>query len=173
MIEQSSLKETLVDQKGRFRSYSLFVEYEVEGYNPLWTIKEREFKGYPSLKLIYMSYEHVPGFEYEFAVNIFGSWNHWQFLTTESGLRKVFAEWKEELEIRNQAAALRAVLKCTKDPSAAGVNAAKYIAEKGYSVKRGRPSKEEVAKKLAIDSAVAKELEDDFERIGLKLVGTK
>ncbi len=53
---------------------------------------------------------------------------------------------------------------------AKGVNAAKYLAEKGYLPKRGRPSKEEVERERKIQAGVNKELESDMERIGLKVV---
>ena len=56
------------------------------------------------------------------------------------------------------------------DNDAKGVNAAKYLAEKGYLSKRGRPSKEEVERERKIQAGVSKELEGDMERLGLKVV---
>lgn len=169
----SSEKEPLVDPQGRPRTYSLFIEYPSEGLDPLWTIKDRSFKGYKSLKQIYLSYEHIPGYEYDFAMDTLGSWEHWDKLCTSSGLRKVFQDWRTELEIRNKATAMRSLIRSATEASAAGINAAKYISEAGYARKRGRPSKEEVERERKIQAGVDKELEDDMERLGLKLVAGK
>ena len=57
-----------------------------------------------------------------------------------------------------------------KDNDAKGVSAAKYLAEKGYQKKAGRPSKEEVAREIKIAAGVKQELQDDMERIGLKVM---
>ena len=63
---------------GRFRTQSLFWElrYGVdEKYPPVFTLKaediEREGIQYLSLKKIYMTYDHVPGLEYDFAIDVF------------------------------------------------------------------------------------------------------
>jgi hypothetical protein len=178
----------LKDKLGRFRTQSLFWEFaflnnlreEENVLDPIWTIKdydiEKEGIVYPSLKQIYMSYDHIPGFEYDFAMEVFNSWDHWVKLTDSSNasLRTEFKAWREELEIKIKANAIRAVMQKSKMDDAQGFNAAKYLADKGYAPTRGRPSKEEVEREKKIQAGVSKELESDMERLGLKVInGTK
>lgn len=160
------------DDMGRYRTYSLFVENAVDNYAPMWTLKDEaiEVDGitYPSLKALYFAYDHIPEFEYEFATEVLGSWDHWVKLNS-SGLKGIFAEWRHELEIRNKAAAIRMLIKTSKDGGAAGANAAKYLAESGYASKRGRPSNAEVEREKKIAAGVEKDLETDIERMGLRI----
>ena len=160
----------LRDPFGRHRTYSLFIETPTEGLAPLWTLKPHAYKGYPPLKDIYFSYEHIPGFEYDFAVETFGSWDHWCKLTDSSGVRATFKEWRSELEIRNKARAMRSIIRTSTESTAAGTTAAKYLSEKGYASKRGRPSNEDVERERKVQASVNQELEDDLKRVGLTVV---
>lgn len=163
----------LKDKDGRFRTYSLFVEKATESHEPIWTLKDQDITVgdvvYPSLKKIYFSYDHIPGYEYDFAVENLTSWEYWAKLTT-SGLRSVFQEWRDELEIRIKARSIKTLINTTKEGGAAGANAAKYLAEKGYAPKRGRPSKDEITRERIIASGVEKEVQDDIERMNLRVV---
>lgn len=163
----------LKDKDGRWRTASLFYEKRVDGLTPVWSLKDEDFEVngivYPSLKRIYFSFDHTPGLEYEFAMETFKSWDHWVKLCN-SQLRSIFAEWREELDIKLKANAIRSVIKATKRSDAAGVTASRYIAERGYASKRGRPSKEELERTKRIEAGVEKELEEDLERMKLTVV---
>jgi len=163
----------LKDKDGRWRTASLFIERRVDAYDPLWTLKDDDVEvdgvKYPSLKKVYFSFDHTPGLEYEFAMETFKSWDHWTKLCG-SQLRDVFSEWRDELDIKLKAEAIRTIIRTTNEGGAAAANAAKYLAEKGYANKRGRPAKEEVTRERKIAAGVEKELEDDLERIQLKVV---
>lgn len=163
----------LKDKDGRFRTYSLFIEKATENNTPIWTLKEEDVTVdgvlYPSLKKIYFSYDHIPGYEYDFAVENLTSWEYWTKLTG-SGLRAIFQEWRDELEVRIKARSIKTLIKTTTEGGAAAANAAKYLAEKGYAPKRGRPSKEEVQRERLISAGVEKEVQDDIERMNLKVV---
>lgn len=164
----------LKDNSGRIRTTSIFIERKVEGFEAYWTLQDEDriVDGvtYPSLKQIYLSYEHIPGYEYEFAIDCFKSWDHWNKLATSSSLKGMFAEWREELEVKIKAAAIRAMVKASEGTGASATGAAKYLADKGYSTKRGRPSKEEVEKERRIAAGITEELESDFERMGLRAI---
>ena len=124
---------------------------------------------YVSLKSIYMTYDHIPEFEYEFAMDVFNSWEHWQKLC-KSSIRHEFKEWREELDIKLKAEAISAMLKASRTDDAKGVAAAKYIADKGYSgPKRGRPGKEEVARELKNQATVRDDLMADMDRLGISV----
>jgi hypothetical protein len=163
----------LKDNDGRYRTMSLFYEKRSDSFTPIWTLKDEDYEvdgvTYPSLKKIYFSYDHIPGLEYEFAQETFKSWDHWIKLCN-SQLRGIFTEWREELDIKLKASAIRSVIKASSRGDAAGVSAARYIAERGYAAKRGRPSKEELERTKRIEAGVEKELESDIERIGLRLL---
>lgn len=177
----------LKDKQGRYRTLSLFWEYgyinnqraEEGGLKPLFTLKDQDIVKdgvtYPSLKKIYMTYEHVPGYEYEFAIDVFNSWDHWNKLVNSTAfLRDTIKSWREELEIKIKAKAIKSVMAKSRMDDAQGFNAAKYLADKGYAPTRGRPSKEEIEREKRIAAGVSKDLEADMERLGLSVInGTK
>lgn len=163
----------LKDSMGRYRTRSLFYEYRDEQYPAFWTLGdfdiEREGKSYPSLRLIYMSYPHIPNHEYEFAQELFGSWAHWQRLLV-SNLKPIFIEWQEELEIKNKAQEIKNLIISSKGGDTA---ASRYLADRKWEgTKRGRPSKEEIIRNGKVDARLKQDLADDEERI-LSLVGRK
>lgn len=171
------------DDVGRYRTQSLFWELrhgvDTVKYPPVFTTKdddiERDGVEYKSMKKIYMSYDHIPGYEYEFAIDVLGSWDHWNKLANDTipELKKMIQGWRDELDVRLKALGLKALIHASRDNDAKGVQASKYLVEKGYIQKRGRPSKEEMERELKVSTKAKKELNDDLERIGLKVVGDK
>ena len=170
---------SMKDEMGRFRTQSLFWElrYGVdEKYPPIFTLKAEDIKRdgveYLSLKKVYMSYDHVPGLEYEFAMDVFNSWDHWQKLCNDTipGIKDEIKAWRDELDIKNKALGIKALMNAARDNDAKAVNAAKYLTEKGYISKRGRPSAEEVEREKKQAVGLNKELDKDIERLGIKVV---
>ena len=160
------------DVLGRWRTLSLFIEFPQDGYEPIWTLRETTWKDYPSLREIYLSYAHVPGNEYNFAQEVIGSWDHWNRLC-RSHIAKDITSWREELDIKLKANAIKNIIATSKEGGASGTTAAKYLADKGYAATRGRPSKAEKEALAKQESRSNNDLDDDLERVGLKLVGTK
>lgn len=178
-MELNYKHEDLIDEQGRQRTISLFWELRAQAPNhtPYFTTKDRDIvrEGVPylSLKRIYLSYDHIPGYEYDFAQDVFGSWKHWlKMCKTGAGIREHIASWREELEVRIKARALKNMMEASLDNDAKGVNAAKWLAESGYKPKdkKGRPSKADIAAETKQQAAVNKTLQDDMERIGIKVV---
>lgn len=174
----------MLDGSSRPRITSLFWETRKinreDDLAPMFTIKDKPHTvksdsndsliTYPSLKQIYMSYDHVPEFEYEFAMDVFGSWEHWVKLT-KSTLRDMFAQWREELSIKLKAGALKKMMRAAIEPSSVGVNAAKYLADEGYvPAKKGRVTKAEKERQAKIAAGVNEELQDDMARLGLQVI---
>lgn len=181
MSRKTSYKfEELKDAMGRYRTQSLFWELrmkeDITTYPPIFSLKDYDLEKdgiiYPSLKQIYMSYDHIPGFEYEFALDIFNSWDHWNKLANDTipAIKSVIREWREELEVRLKAQAIKALIQTSRLDDVKGFNAAKYLADKGYAPQRGRPSKEEVEREKRVQAGVNKDLEDDMARLGLSVV---
>ena len=169
------------DSRNLMRTTSLFWEARRDrsdeaDFSPLFTLKNIDHMVdgvlYYSLKKIFLSYDHVSGLEYDFAMDVFGSWEHWQKLL-KSSVRHEFTAWREELDIRNKATAIKQLIKASSLSGNTGVAASKYLADKGYLEKRiaGRPSKEEVERTRKEEAAVQKTLAEDMKRLGLAVVG--
>jgi len=169
------------DDMGRYRISSLFWEARRDfapnpKMPPIWSTKDNDHTVdgvlYPSLKAIYMKYEHIPGFEYDFAIDMFNSWDHWEKLT-KSSLSDMFQGWRDELDIRIKSSAIKAVFAASRNEDATGVVAAKYLADKGYvqstARKAGRPSSEEVERERKIEAGVARDLHEDMKRLGMSV----
>jgi hypothetical protein len=177
--EYKPWRDVMLDSMGRFRTTSLFwetrkTEANAEKYPPIFTTKPKDFttdgKTYRSLKAIYFSYDHVPDFEYEFAMDVFGSWDHWLALFNSFQLKPIVQSWRDELSIKIKAEALKTLLTQSKDPDK-GLQAARAIlAGEHKSSKRGRPSKEEVERRAKEATRDRDTLDADIERLGLVVV---
>jgi hypothetical protein len=167
---------SLKDKMGRYRTQSLFWEFRHPEMDALFTLKDddiiRDDVSFLSLKKIYFLYDHVPHLEYEFAKDVFNSWEQWMRISNESipEIRDVIKEWREELDIKLKAESLKNLITCSKAKDIRGFNASKYLAEQGYAQKRGRPSKAEVERERKVQAGVSKELESDMERLGLTVI---
>ena len=161
------------DIKGAWRTASLFIEYPTPQYPPVYTLNEedRTVNGvfYPSLRKIYLSYNHTPENEYDFAIEVLGSWEHWLRLCRGQISQHIKA-WREELEVKVRARAIKSLMKTSLEESSAGATASKWLAEKGYAPKRGRPSKEEKAGYLKQEERINDAVDEDLARVGLKVV---
>lgn len=155
---------------GRFLTEALFYETSRDrtAYPPLFTLKPDEHQGLPSLKQIYL--QHKDPTEYTFAMNVFGSWQHWELLTGLSWFGPHVEEWRKELAVLLQAEAAAAALGVLSDPEATAstkMQAARYIADQGWKPKasKGRPKKEDVTKEARRIAETNSHWESDFKRI--------
>ena len=175
------LQPMMTSTNGRRILRSLFLEtvgsnvLELGVSRPVFTLKDRNIVKdgitYWSIKNLYFSYDHVPGFEYQFAKDVFGSWEHWQLLVESGDLVREYIEaWRDEMTIRLQARALESLFKTALFEGSKGTPAARYLADRGWEVKRGRPSKDEVEREKKIAAGVHDEVQKDIERLGLALV---
>ena len=156
------------DTCGKWLTQAVFWELRHEKYTPSFSLKdydlERDGVTYPSLKHIYLRYSDPT--EYTFATEVLGGWEHWQAIQSSYALRPYIQKWREELEIKLRAEALKSLRKAASEGSK-GIAAAKYLAEKGWEKKRGRPSKEEVEKETKVEAALRKEYAEDAKRLGV------
>lgn len=88
-------------------------------------------------------------------------WKHWQMICKSPYCKNDIERWREELEIKLRAKALREIIKTAR--SEKGFQAQKYLADKGWSQKRGRPSKEEVEGERKKHAAVMDEVDELYE----------
>ena len=180
-MDKSKMKKwhpRMRDERNLMLTTALFWEVRRDrsddpNHDPIFTLKPHDHVvggvTFVSLKRIYMSYDHIPEYEYDFAMDVFNSWEHWLKLC-KSSIRQEFKAWREELDITLKAEAISAMLKASRTDDAKGVAAAKYIADKGYSgPKRGRPGKEEVARELKNQASVRDDLMADMDRLGISV----
>lgn len=180
---QAYVQANVLDKFGRVRTQSLFWETRASGRKdmlPFFTIKDKphtvqsDFDDsmitYPSLKQVYFSYDHIPGMEYEFASEVFGSWDVWLKLN-QSVLKDLFQQWRDELDIKLKAEAIKKIIVASKQVSSSGVAAAKYLADKGYMDKKvGRITNEEKERVTKEAAGMHRELEADMLRLGMQVV---
>lgn len=186
--ELKALQSKMVSTNNRKATRGLFIEtitedvLELGNISPVFTYKDhnitKEVNGVEtllySLKNIYFSYDHIPGFEYQFAKDVFNDWNHWVTITESSGmLGEQINSWREELTIKLQAKAFSSLYKTALFEGSKGTPAARFLADRGWEVKRGRPTTEEVTRERKIAAGVEKEVAEDIERLGLTLIKTK
>ena len=114
---------------------------------------------------------------YKAAVELIGSWKHWQTMLRNARFREVVEEWTAELDVLLEAEAIQHL---RTQATNGNTTAAKFLAKKEYKEdtsnvlknKRGRPTKE-TPKDLqdAIDDETHATISADMERLGLKVIG--
>lgn len=162
------------DTQGRFLTKSLFKETSTleqrRKFTPEFTLKEDDISGYKSMRKLYLSYEDPT--EYAFAIEVLGSWDHWQKLANSNWFKEDYLDaWRYELEIKLRSKGILtmstlAVIDKNKD-------AAKWLAQGGWNVSgsaRGRPTKAEVEGEKKKAAAIKTSVSEDAERLGLHIV---
>lgn len=135
----------------------------------VYTLKDWDHEGYPSLYRLYMELGDLT--EYKFAEAYLDGWEHWESLVNSNWFKPYVARWRKELLLRTQGQALERIISVaeTKEHRSA-YEANKFLLAGSWlnsEAKRGRPSKDEVkaeAKRLAEEHQTNRE---DAERLGL------
>ncbi len=134
----------------------------------VYTLKENDHNGYPSLKRLYL--ETKAPTEYSFAMTYLSDWGQWEALCNCKWFHPHLARWRRELELLIKSSALVNIM--GEAENTLGKNhfiANKYLLERGWVPKehqvRGRPSKQDI-KDAATEMAREQErVDDDFERL--------
>lgn len=157
-----------------FRLRKLFYETCNDG-TAIYTLKDRDLvkgdKTYLSLYRLYMETEDLT--EYEFATQYLDSWAHWQVLIQCTWFIPYVNRWREELDLKTKAAALKMIQKEAKDKNSKNLfQANKVLIDRSWENKsskmvtpRGRPSKEEVQGELLRQVEEERRVDEDLERI--------
>lgn len=88
------------------------------------------------------------------------NWAHWNFILASPYCRPDVNKWRDELELKLRSEALQEIIKQSKTEK--GFQAQKFLLEKGWDTKRGRPSKEEVEGELAKKAIIMEEVDELF-----------
>ena len=168
--EQEAFENRYKDTMGRWLTESLFYETASNQSMAVYTLKPYHLKTKDgrelmSLKQLYI--DSADPTEYTFTTTHLGGWAHWQRLLNSVKLRPYFDEWREELEIMLRSQAVRSMMHTAVSEGAKGTTAAKWLADKGWLEKRGRPTVAEKRKELKKQMMIKDEVAEDAERLGL------
>jgi hypothetical protein len=166
-----------IEKSSKFRgssgprfTQSLFLEQSYHDKSQvLYSLKDHDNNGYPSLFRLYMEMEDET--EYEFATRYFDNFPHWEQIAALSWMKPHVERWRRELRLKIAARALRKLKEHAEHGEGReALASAKYLLEKGWEPKtaankRGRPSKDEVKQEVQRQAQVEKELGDDLSRI--------
>lgn len=109
--------------------------------------------------------------EYTFALRYLDGWNHWEKLSKTRWFRPYVLKWRQELDLKIKAEALRRIISESKSNSKSSFQANKFLVEKGWGEfitgdkKRGRPSNLELESALKKELDLERQITQDFERI--------
>jgi len=148
---------------------ALFFETAPSKDTVVYTLKNTDHNGYPSLYRLYMEADDPT--EYTFAMEHLDSWEHWEALCNSSFFKPYIEKWRRELEVRQKARALAQIKAESLSGSRNSFAASKYLLERGWepkdkdSSKRGRPSKEEIKAKADEIFKDLSRVSGDFDRL--------
>ena len=153
------------DSVGRYLTHAMFFESKTAGFEPTFTFKEfdHEYEGviYTSMRRLYM--EMADPTEYLFAIEVLGSWQHWQKLCNSALIREQIDKWREELEVKLRAESIQAIHEVATTAGSKGTTAAKWIAAAGWRTGKGRPTKKEKARQMKIDARLDEDTESHMQ----------
>lgn len=152
---------------GNFITQGLFLEHAYDTERAVYTLKDEdyEYKGviYPSLKRIYLDMEDLG--EYEFASAALLGWKHWQRICSNKLFTALIDEWRAELEVKMRGKAIATIAREATAGGRSALQAAKWLADRGWEKKVGRPSKADVQRETEIQAGIASEYSADVVRI--------
>lgn len=134
----------------------------------VYTLKDRDHAGYPSLYRLYMETDDPT--EYTFAVNNLDGWDHWETLLECNWFKPYINRWRRELEIRTKARALLKIKAVSESNGKEAYQAHKFLVSGGWKddTRRkgaGRPSKDEVKNAARQMAEEANSINDDLARV--------
>lgn len=135
----------------------------------LYTLKDRDHVGYPSLYRLYMEADDPT--EYNFAIAHLDGWHHWERLLDCTWFEPFIARWRRELEVRFRARSLLNIREVANNPDAKEqYQANKFLVGQGWKEggpkrRAGQPSKAEIKTEANRLAQISQNLDDDFERI--------
>jgi len=152
----------LRDSRNVALTQALFYETRTAGIDASYTTKPEDYVvggvTYLSLKKIYL--DCLDPTEETFVQRAFdGNWSQWERIKKSLTLINMFpsegvdtvwhVEWRHQLETKLRSLGVKTIVnKALDDTSPKQYEAAKWLAEGGWSPKRGRPSREEVIREV-------------------------
>ncbi len=152
--------ETHRTSGGLPRTTSLFLEMtENMNWEPVYTLKRKDQGKYKSMHKMFMEDKDPTG--YTTCMRTVGAFVMWRKIWANAFLAPIMEDWIIELEAALTAEAIKK-MRALDNPTAA-----KWLADKGWEKKRGRPSKAEKAKATKAATQTRTDLANDAARIKL------
>jgi len=147
----------------RYLKGLFFETTEADKSSVVYTLKDVDHLGYPSLYRLYMASNDVT--EYSFATQHLDDWEHWKELTNCTWFKPYVKRWREERAVRDRSRNLAAMTDIADDTNnKSSFQALKYLLERPWdketSVKRGRPTKDET-EEIKLQKQQEKKLVDE------------
>lgn len=156
-------KSKMKDSKNTYLTMMLFVETSTDLSRAMYSLtdrdKEKDGMTFISLRRLYLEMEDPS--EYEFANKYLWGWDHWQKIVANRDLYDEIRKWREELEVKLRARGIRSVI----EQAGKNFNAAKWVADGHWNVKRGRPSKEEIERERRVRERAVADAQTDAGRV--------
>lgn len=167
VIDKSKLKNAT---GGRLTKALFFETTLSDKSSVLFTLKDEDHLGFPSLYRLYMEEEDLT--EYNFATKYFSGWEHWKMLCECDWFKPYVERWREEVYLKIAARALIQIKGLAKTGGRDAFQAQRYLIDKGWlpkedKNKRGRPSNEEIDKAAKEIASDINKVDADLARIGL------
>lgn len=144
-----------------------FEETSSDKSSVIYTLKDSDHLGYPSLYRLYM--EANDPTEYRFATQHLEGWEHWDKLSQCTWFQPFVTRWRKELQLRLASNALARIIAESKATSRDSFTANRYLLERGWmpkdSSKGGRPTKEAIRAEAHSIASNARQITADFDRL--------
>jgi hypothetical protein len=165
----SDIFKSFKDSQGRFRTQSLFSEYPNPKYPAHFTLKKGGRVGVVNMYEKYMDIGDPT--EYEVAIQLLGSWDHWSALCRTKWFMAHLTGWRKELKVCLESRRYHEMVSALFDPKSQ-IQATKWLADRyggdaKVVSKRGRPSKTEKEAYLKQAKQESDDSHDDAKRLGL------
>lgn len=161
------LNNPFKNSRGIYRVQSMFYDMSYDADTAVYVLRDKPMskdgKEFPSLKQLYLDFEDVT--EYEFATTYLDGWKHWKALQNNPHVMSHIEEWREELEVKLRAKAIRSIMSQAQGDKAS-YQAAKFLADRQW-IKRGvgAPSKDEVEGEKRKQAKISSELDSHIARM--------
>jgi hypothetical protein len=144
-----------------------FEQTSADKSSVVYTLKDEEHLGFPSLRLLYLS-EGDPT-EYRFAIAYLDGWDHWASLCECTWFKPYHRAWRTELELKIKSAAVARIMGEAKTASKNSFMANRYLVERAWEAKgesrAGRPTKAAVREAAHEQASESLRIAQDFERL--------
>lgn len=150
-----------------YYTQGLFFETAEDKSSVLYTLKNEDHLGYPSLYRLYIAAGDLT--EYRFATTALAGWEHWQVLQKCKWFAPYISAWRLELEVKLKSEALLKLSVTAAGDGREAFTANKYLLE--WSRKpAGKKNSPEATKAAILDEAHQRASEDrtvasDLERL--------
>lgn len=150
-------EDKLRNANGTMVTTSLFWEFSCDMDKAFFTMTHSDKNGLVAFKPLYVKLTVEDPTEYTFALEVFGSWDHWQKMLKNRKVRDFVDTCREERDIAIESNAVREII----EEAATGkakFQAAKFLVQKGYLKDMPKSAKNQSRKALQEDDDISNDL---------------